>query len=95
VLADMVGQPLMRIEDIEAEREIILQEISEWHSDPYHHSLCRLPEILWPGHPLGHDQLGTVAQLESIGTIHCRRYRAQTASGRRCAVPGTDSKYIT
>tara|TARA_R110002049_G_scaffold285698_4_gene466988 strand:+ start:115879 stop:117141 length:1263 start_codon:yes stop_codon:yes gene_type:complete len=66
VIADMVGQPLLRIEDIEAEREVILQEISEWHSDPYHHSQCQLPGLLWPGHPLGHDQLGTAKQLRAI-----------------------------
>ena len=45
---------------------MILQEISEWHSDPYGHSLCQLPSILWPDHPLGHDQLGTVEQLRAI-----------------------------
>ena len=58
ILTDMMARPLMRTSDIEAEREIILQEIDEWHSAPYSQSMCQLPEILWPGHPLGHDQLG-------------------------------------
>ena len=66
ILADMIARPLLRLEDIEAEREIILQEIDEWHSAPYSQSICRLPSILWPGHPLGHDQLGTRDTLRSI-----------------------------
>ncbi len=86
ILADMIGQPLLRIEDIEAEREIILQEISEWHSDPYHHSLCRLPEVLWPGHPLGHDQLGTANQLKSIDAAQLRHAHQAGYSRNRSAL---------
>ncbi len=83
VLADMVGQPLLRIDDIEAEREVILQEIGEWHSDPYHHSLCRLPGLLWPGHPLGHDQLGTAKQLRAIDANQLRHAHASGYSRNR------------
>ena len=72
ILADMIGRPLLRIEDIEAEREVILQEIDEWHSSPYSQSLCQLPAILWPNHPLGHDQLGTAATLKSIDPTRLR-----------------------
>lgn len=63
ILTDMIAQPLMRPEDVEAEREIIAREIDEWYSSPYGASLCRLPELLWPGHPLGHDQLGSHESL--------------------------------
>ena len=86
VLADMVGQPLLRIADIEAEREIILQEIGEWHSDPYHHSLCALPGILWPNHPLGHDQLGTAKQLRAIDANQLRLAHAMGYSRNRSAL---------
>lgn len=73
ILAEMIGRPLLRTEDIEAEREIIFQEIAEWHSASYSHSLCRLPEILWPGHPLGHDQLGTPDGLKAIDASQLKR----------------------
>ena len=66
ILADMIGRPLLRLDDIEAEREIILQEINEWHSAPFSQSLCHLPGVLWPDHPLGHDQLGTKESLYAI-----------------------------
>ncbi len=86
VLADMVARPLLRIEDIEAEREIILQEIDEWHSSPYSQSLCRLPGILWPDHPLGHDQLGTRESLKSIDPARLKQAHQMGYARNRCAL---------
>ncbi len=68
ILTDMIAAPLLREKDIVAEREIIRQEIDEWFSSPCGESMCRLPGILWPGHPLGHDQLGSSQDLDAIGT---------------------------
>ncbi|MGB7347052.1 MAG: pitrilysin family protein [Pirellulaceae bacterium] len=86
VLIDMMGRPLLRTEDIEAEREIILQEIDEWHSAPYSHSLCELPGVLWLGHALGHDQLGTPASLQAIDPAMLRHAHQNGYSRNRCAV---------
>ena len=66
ILTDMIAQPLLRTEDAQQEREIVLQEIDEWHSAPYSHSLCLLPGVLWPEHPFGHDQLGTHQSLQAM-----------------------------
>ncbi len=86
ILADMVAQPLLRVDDIEAEREIILHEIDEWHSAPYSQSMCQLPGILWPGHPLGHDQLGTAETLKSIDPKRLRHAHEVGYSRNRCAL---------
>ncbi len=86
ILTDMIARPLLRIEDIEAEREVILQEIDEWHSAPYSQSLCRLPAVLWPGHPLGHDQLGTREMLRAIDPSHLRRAHELGYSRNRAAL---------
>ena len=86
ILADMIACPLLRIEDIEAEREIILQEIDEWHSAPYSQSMCQLPSILWPGHPLGHDQLGTRDTLKSIDPSRLRLAHELGYARNRCAL---------
>lgn len=86
ILADMVASPLLRLEDIEAEREVILHEIDEWHSAPYSQSLCQLPSILWPGHPLGHDQLGTAESLKSIDPTSLRHAHEVGYSRNRCAL---------
>lgn len=73
ILTDMIAQPLLRPEDIEAEREIIQQEIDEWHSSPHGESLCVLPSLLWPEHPLGHDQLGSRESLQAMSPEMLRR----------------------
>lgn len=86
IIADMVGRPLLRLEDIEAERDVILQEMSEWHSDPYDHSQCQLPGMLWPGHPLGHDQLGTESSLNAIDAGQLRQAHQQGYSRERCVL---------
>jgi len=86
ILTDMIAQPLLRPEDIEAEREIIQQEIDEWHSSPYGESLCALPSVLWPGHPLGHDQLGSRETLESMNPSLLRKAHRQGYARSRCVL---------
>ncbi len=73
VLSDMIARPLFRTADIEAEREVILQEIDEWHSSPSSYAMCELPRVLWPGHPLGHDQLGSAKSLRAIDPADLQR----------------------
>ncbi len=86
ILADMIARPLFRIADIEAEREVILHEIDEWHSSPYTHSLCQLPSVLWPEHPLGHDQLGSSETLRSIDPSQLRKAHELGYARNRCAL---------
>lgn len=86
ILTDMIARPLLRMDDIEAEREVILQEIDEWHSGPYSHSLCELPGVLWPGHPLGHDQLGSQQSLQAIDPTLLRKAHERGYGRNRCAV---------
>lgn len=86
ILADMIARPLFRTADIEAEREVILHEIDEWHSSPYTHSLCQLPAVLWPEHPLGHDQLGSSETLRSIDPSQLRKAHELGYARNRCAL---------
>ncbi len=86
ILTDMIAQPLLRDEDIEAEREIIQQEIEEWHSSPYGESLCVLPSLLWPGHALGHDQLGSRKSLGAMSPSLLRNAHASGYARSRCVL---------
>jgi predicted Zn-dependent peptidase len=86
ILTDMIAQPLLRSQDIEAEREIIHQEIDQWHSSPSGESLCFLPSLLWPGHPLGHDQLGSPETLQSMNPSLLRRAHEQGYARCRCVL---------
>jgi predicted Zn-dependent peptidase len=63
VLTDMVVQPLLRDADIDAERTVILEELKGWLSEASGASQYHLPSILWAGHPIGHDPLGSRESL--------------------------------
>jgi predicted Zn-dependent peptidase len=82
----MIAAPLLREEDIIAERAIIRQEIDEWFSSPHGESLCRLPGVLWPGHPLGHDQLGSSQDLDAVGPETLRQAHRCGYDRSRCVL---------
>lgn len=66
VLSDLVLHAEARPEDIELEREVIVQEILDVEDDPEEYSLDHLLECYWPGHRLGWPVAGSVASVERI-----------------------------
>ena len=62
-LADMLQHSVIRQPDLDAERQVILEEINmhEDAPDDVVHDL--FTETLWPNHPLGRPVLGTVATI--------------------------------
>src|SRR6202049_4308617 len=66
VLADIVSNSKLEVDDVERERSVILEELKMYQDQPQDYALNLLEEIIWPGHPLGRDIAGTeesVAQL--------------------------------
>jgi predicted Zn-dependent peptidase len=74
VLSDIVWQPALRGEDVEAERQVILEEILMRADDP----ADLVHELLWsamfPGHGLGRDVLGTEATVGSMSAAQVREF---------------------
>ncbi|MFN2425706.1 MAG: M16 family metallopeptidase [Candidatus Binatia bacterium] len=66
VLSDLVLHAEPRPEDMELEREVIIQEILDVEDDPEEYSLDHLLESYWPGHRLGWPVAGSVASVERI-----------------------------
>ncbi|MBM3251860.1 MAG: insulinase family protein, partial [Candidatus Omnitrophica bacterium] len=66
ILSDMVINPLLKLEDMEKERPVIMEEIRMYKDLPQHIVDEALDEIMWPDHPLGMNIAGT---LESIGKM--------------------------
>ena len=66
VLADMVRAPLLRADDIEKEREVVIEEIRMYEDSPgqYVHDL--FSRLLWPDHPLGMLLSGTIDSVRRI-----------------------------
>ena len=66
VLLDVVAAPLLSEDDLEAEREVILEELAAADDDPEDVVSVRLFESLFPDHPLGREVLGTESSIEQL-----------------------------
>ncbi|TFH23317.1 MAG: insulinase family protein, partial [Myxococcales bacterium] len=66
VLADIFLNSAYRAEDVDLEREVILQEIFDCEDSPEDYVHDYFLESYWPGHPLGWTITGSA---ESVGRI--------------------------
>jgi predicted Zn-dependent peptidase len=81
VLADLVLNPLLRGEDLELEREVVLEEISTVEDTPDDLVFELHSHELWGDHPYGYSILGTretVSRLTAadLARAHDRAYRS-------------------
>lgn len=80
LLSDIVWSPALRPEEIESERQVILEEILMHSDEPADLVHDVLAGALYPGHPLGRQVLGqaeTVSAMgrERIASFHAEHYR--------------------
>jgi len=66
VLSDMVLNPALRKEEIEKERNVIVEEIRMYLDLPMQYVHDLFDELLWPGDPLGEPLVGTYNTIASI-----------------------------
>ena len=74
VLGDMITSSLITAEDVEAEREVILDEIAMHDDDPDDVVHNLYAEKAWSGTPLGRPIAGTVSSIESLTRAQILRY---------------------
>ena len=80
VAAEMVWRP--RFESLEAEREVVLEEIAMYEDDPQDRVFDLLGEAVFGAHPLGRAVIGTAAVVgavteEQLRAFHDERYAPQ------------------
>jgi predicted Zn-dependent peptidase len=80
LLTDVVANPAFRADEVEAEREVILEEIMMSEDAPDDVAMTALMDSLFPGHSVGRETLGTRASVEAmprdaIASFHRDRYR--------------------
>ncbi|HUZ43762.1 MAG TPA: pitrilysin family protein [Acidimicrobiales bacterium] len=80
ILSDVMWNPAFRPEEVEAERQVILEEILMHSDEPADLVHDRLLEAMYPGHPLGRDVLGDEDSVEAmdggaISGFHAHHYR--------------------
>jgi len=80
VMSDMVWHP--RFGELEAEREVVLEEIAMYEDDPQDRVFDILGTAVFGAHPLGRPVIGTKAVVgaatrEQLAAFHAARYRPQ------------------
>ncbi|HEX8805204.1 MAG TPA: pitrilysin family protein, partial [Acidimicrobiales bacterium] len=66
ILGDVLTDPAFRPHEVEAERQVILEELLMNLDVPEDHVHTLLAEALFPGHPLGREVLGTRETVERV-----------------------------
>ncbi len=86
VLSDMVLNPLLRKDDVERERTVILEEIKMYLDLPMHLVHELLNQLLWPDQPLGRFVSGTIETASRIRKDDLIQYRKASYSPKRMVV---------
>ena len=66
VIVDLMRNPLFRQEDIEKERQVIIEEINMSLDSPQQRVGMILDGMMWPGKPLGRDVAGSRETVTAI-----------------------------
>jgi predicted Zn-dependent peptidase len=74
ILSDIMWAPAFRREEVDSERQVIIEEINMHEDEPADlvHDLCQ--EALYPGHPLGREVLGDRATITAMTPDAIRGY---------------------
>ncbi len=74
VLGAIMTDPALRAEDIEAERQVILDEILMHADEPADFAAEQCTAALFPDHPLGREVLGTAQSVAALDQEEIRRF---------------------
>jgi predicted Zn-dependent peptidase len=66
VLSDILLHSRFVAEDIEKERQVIIEEINMSYDNPSQRVGQLMDDVMWPGHPLGRDIAGSKVSVTSI-----------------------------
>ena len=66
VLTDLLRHPLFAPDEVEKERQVVLEELAMVADFPVQQVDVLLDETLWPGEPLGRDVAGSEASVRSL-----------------------------
>ena len=73
ILSDIMWQPALRAVDLDAERQVILDEILMHADEPSDEAAEQSSALLFPDHPLGREVLGS---NDSVSAMDAERIRA-------------------
>lgn len=74
LLAELVSAPAFPTEEVERERDVIIEEIHSYADSPADAVYDNFDDMLYAGTALGHNILGTVESVRKIGAEDARRF---------------------
>lgn len=77
VLCDIVFNSTFPQHEVEKEREVVCDEIDSYEDSPAELIYDEFENILFQGHPLGHNILGTAEGVRRYDAAHARRFTQQ------------------
>ncbi|MDD5447881.1 MAG: pitrilysin family protein [Actinomycetota bacterium] len=88
ILMDMAKEPKLDPKDIEAERQVILEEINMYMDSPDAVVQDLIIENLWDGHPAGHNILGEAEVIRNMDKKMFEEFHSNNYVGSRIIVVG-------
>ena len=76
LLADLVLHPLLDPEEVEKEREVVLEELRMSNDQPSYRADLLIDEALWPDQAMGRDVGGTQESVRAIRQEDIHQYKA-------------------
>ena len=67
ILSDILWDPALRPEDVDAERQVILEEIRMHEDTPEDLVHGVFADAVFPGHPIGREVIGTPDTIDGHG----------------------------
>jgi predicted Zn-dependent peptidase len=89
VLADMLLHSNFKLEDIEKERQVIIEEINMCKDSPSQEVSLLIDETLWSGHPLGRDIAGTRESVTALDRPGLLKFLKAQYTPENCVVTVT------
>jgi predicted Zn-dependent peptidase len=74
ILCDILQDPALRPAEVDAERQVILEEVLMHLDEPADLVQEDFAEALFPGHPLGREVLGLPEVVREVGVAEIRRF---------------------
>jgi predicted Zn-dependent peptidase len=74
LVASVTQRPLFNPDDLETERQVVLEELRDWEVDPSKCIEVLTDKTLWGSHPLGRDTGGTRSSVRDMTREHVRRF---------------------
>src|SRR5690606_33476822 len=86
ILTDLVRRPLLRAEDLESERRVVVEEISGVEDTPDDLVFDLHAQSLWPDHPYGYSILGSRDSVTGLGAGDLRALHGEAYYPGNCVI---------